>query len=219
MISCHHQQFFQRLLPKSLPTQDKRSFAEPRRLLSGHTVSATICSRPLQHDPSNDNRHRLRQFSSAAPQSDDGSTSESKPVALSSPKLQGLYDRIEKLPSDEVNILGALIIQMLGRTIFPGEFGGGGGGGAGMVAGGPAVEDAAPVEEVKTIFDVKLVAFDAKAKIKVIKEVRAIAGLGLKEAKELVESAPKIISKGLKQDKADELKAQLEAAGAEVEIV
>ena len=60
---------------------------------------------------------------------------------------------------------------------------------------------------------------DAKAKIKVIKEIRAIAGLGLKEAKELVESAPKIVQKELKQDKADELKAQLEAVGAEIEIV
>ena len=68
-------------------------------------------------------------------------------------------------------------------------------------------------------FDLKLVGFDAKAKIKVIKEVRSIAGLGLKEAKELVESAPKVIQKDLKQDKADELKAQLEAVGAEVEVV
>jgi large subunit ribosomal protein L7/L12 len=73
--------------------------------------------------------------------------------------------------------------------------------------------------EVKTVFDLKLVGFDAKAKIKVIKEVRAIAGLGLKEAKEMVESAPKVISRDLKQEKADELKAQLEAIGAQVEIV
>jgi large subunit ribosomal protein L7/L12 len=91
------------------------------------------------------------------------------------------------------------------------------GGGAAMAgAGGEA-----PVEEVaaKTIFDLKLIGFDAKAKIKVIKEVRAILGLGLKEAKELVESAPKVIQKDLKQEKADELKAQLEAVGAEIEIV
>lgn len=91
------------------------------------------------------------------------------------------------------------------------------GGSGGQVAGA-----AAPVEEVqeaKTIFDLKLVSFDAKAKIKVIKEVRAIAGLGLKEAKELVESAPKIIQKDLKAEKAEELKAALEAAGAQVEVV
>ncbi len=74
-------------------------------------------------------------------------------------------------------------------------------------------------QEEKVVFDLKLIGFDAKAKIKVIKEVRAIAGLGLKEAKELVEAAPKVFHKGLKQDKAEELKAQLEAVGAQVEIV
>jgi large subunit ribosomal protein L7/L12 len=95
---------------------------------------------------------------------------------------------------------------------------------AASYSGGAAVAGAgaAPQEEVveeKTIFDLKLVGFDTKAKIKVIKEIRAIAGLGLKEAKELVESAPKVVQKDLKKDKADELKAQLEAVGAQVEIV
>jgi large subunit ribosomal protein L7/L12 len=148
----------------------------------------------------------------------DDSTASSQPATLSSPKLQSLYDTIVDLPEKDVNILGALVIQVLGRKIFPGEFGGGGGA---VAAGG---EDAsggdAPLEvAVKTVFDLKLVGFDAKAKIKVIKEVRAIAGLGLKEAKELVESAPKIIQKDLKQEKADEIKAQLEAVGATVELV
>ena len=104
--------------------------------------------------------------------------------------------------------------------IFPGEFGGVGIGGGDMMAGAVAGGDgAAEAVEEKTLFDVKLVGFDAKAKIKVIKEVRAIAGLGLKEAKELVESAPKVIQKDLKQDKADELKATLEGIGAQIEIV
>jgi len=139
-------------------------------------------------------------------------------ASLSSPKLQGLYDRIVELPEEEVNILGAMIIQILGRTIFPGEFGGGGV--AAVVGGdGAPAGEAAAEPEAKTIFDLKLVGFDAKAKIKVIKEVRGILGLGLKEAKELVESAPKVIQKDLKQDKADELKAQLEAVGAEIEIL
>jgi len=93
-----------------------------------------------------------------------------------------------------------------------------GGGGAVQGAGGGAGA-AEEVVEVKTIFDLKLVGFDAKKKIKVIKEVRSIAGLGLKEAKEMVEGAPKVIQKDLKQDKADELKAKLEAVGAVVEIV
>ena len=91
------------------------------------------------------------------------------------------------------------------------------GGGMAVAAEGAAAQE--EEKEEKTIFDLKLVGFDAKAKIKVIKEIRSIAGLGLKEAKELVESAPKVVQKDLKQDKADELKAQLEAVGAQVEIV
>ena len=78
-------------------------------------------------------------------------------------------------------------------------------------------EEAEAVVE-KTVFDVKLTGFDASSKIKVIKEVRAIAGFGLKEAKEFVEGAPGILMKDLKQDKADEIKAKLEAVGATVEI-
>ena len=93
-----------------------------------------------------------------------------------------------------------------------------GGGGAVQGADGGAAAAEEVVEE-KTIFDLKLVGFDAKAKIKVIKEVRSIAGLGLKEAKELVEGAPKVVQKDLKPDKAEELKAKLEAIGAQVEIV
>lgn len=96
------------------------------------------------------------------------------------------------------------------------------GGGAAMFAGDGSAAgsgEVTPEPEAKTIFDLKLLGFDAKAKIKVIKEVRSITGLGLKEAKDLVESAPKVIQKDLKQERADELKVQLEAAGAEVEIV
>ena len=80
---------------------------------------------------------------------------------------------------------------------------------------GPAEEEA--VEE-KTAFDLKLAGFDAKSKIKVIKEVRAMTGLGLKEAKELVEGAPKTVKKEIKMEEAEELKAKLEAVGATVEI-
>jgi large subunit ribosomal protein L7/L12 len=81
-------------------------------------------------------------------------------------------------------------------------------------AGGAAA--AAPAEE-KTEFDVILA--DAGAnKINVIKEVRAITALGLKEAKDLVEAAPKAIKEGVAKDEADKIKAQLEGAGAKVEI-
>jgi len=80
-------------------------------------------------------------------------------------------------------------------------------------------EDAAPEEEAGPVLvDLKLTGFDAKSKIKVIKEVRSLAALGLKEAKELVESAPAVIQKGLKPEVAEEFKAKLEAAGGKVEL-
>jgi len=80
-------------------------------------------------------------------------------------------------------------------------------------------EEGGTVVDEKTAFDLKLEGFDAKSKIKVIKEVRAIAGLGLKDAKEMVESAPTTIMKDLKKDKAEELKKKLEEIGASIEIV
>jgi large subunit ribosomal protein L7/L12 len=78
---------------------------------------------------------------------------------------------------------------------------------------------AAPAEaaEEKTEFDVVLTEAGAQ-KINVIKEVRAITGLGLKEAKDLVEGAPKPVKEGVAKDEADKIKAQLEAAGAKVEL-
>ncbi len=84
-----------------------------------------------------------------------------------------------------------------------------------MMAGGAAGGEAA-VEE-KTDFDVVLTAFGEK-KINVIKEVRVITGLGLKEAKDLVEAAPKSVKEGVPKDEADKIKKQLEDAGATVEL-
>jgi large subunit ribosomal protein L7/L12 len=85
---------------------------------------------------------------------------------------------------------------------------------AGPAAGGGA--GAAPVEE-KTEFTVVLAAVGDK-KIEVIKEVRAVTGLGLKEAKDLVEGAPKPVKEGVNKDEAAKIKAQLEKAGAKVEL-
>jgi large subunit ribosomal protein L7/L12 len=84
------------------------------------------------------------------------------------------------------------------------------------VAAGPAAAAAAPAEE-KTEFTVVLAAAGDK-KIEVIKEVRAITGLGLKEAKDLVEGAPKPVKEGIPKDEAEKVKAQLEKAGAKVEL-
>ncbi|MGE0231818.1 MAG: 50S ribosomal protein L7/L12 [Flavobacteriaceae bacterium] len=83
-------------------------------------------------------------------------------------------------------------------------------------AGGAAGGDAAAAEE-KTEFDVILASAGAQ-KINVIKEVRAITGLGLKEAKDLVEAAPKPVKEGVSKDEAEKIKAQLEGAGASVEL-
>jgi large subunit ribosomal protein L7/L12 len=87
---------------------------------------------------------------------------------------------------------------------------------AAVAVAGPAAA-AAPAAEEKTEFDVILTG-DGGKKINVIKEVRAITGLGLTEAKTLVESAPKAIKEGVNKAEADKLKAQLEAAGATVEL-
>ena len=82
----------------------------------------------------------------------------------------------------------------------------------------PAAGAAAPAAEEKTEFDVILAGFDAAAKIKVIKVVREITGLGLGEAKAFVESAPKAIKEAISKDEAEELKKKMEEAGAKVEL-
>jgi len=87
---------------------------------------------------------------------------------------------------------------------------------AAVAVAGPAAGPAAVVEE-KTEFTVMLMAAGDK-KIEVIKEVRALTGLGLKEAKDLVEAAPKAVKEGVNKDEAEKVKAQLEKAGAQVEL-
>ena len=85
------------------------------------------------------------------------------------------------------------------------------------VAAGPAAGGGAAAAEEKTEFTVVLAAAGDK-KIEVIKEVRAITGLGLKEAKDLVEGAPKPVKEGVNKEEADKIKVQLEKAGAKVEL-
>ncbi|MBI4335755.1 MAG: 50S ribosomal protein L7/L12 [Candidatus Omnitrophica bacterium] len=89
-----------------------------------------------------------------------------------------------------------------------------------MMAAGPmsaqAGGQAAPVEE-KTMFSVVLASIGAN-KIQVIKEIRAVTTLGLKEAKDLVEAAPKTIKEGISKEEAEKIKAQIEATGAKVEL-
>jgi large subunit ribosomal protein L7/L12 len=90
-------------------------------------------------------------------------------------------------------------------------------GGAVMMAGPAAGAAAAPAEEAKTTFDVVLKAAGDK-KIQVIKVVRAATGLGLKEAKDLVEGAPKVVKESLPKEEAEKLKKELEDQGGQVEL-
>ncbi len=103
------------------------------------------------------------------------------------------------------------------KTILKDEYGIEPAAGGAVMMAGPAGGDAAPAEEEKTEFDVILKAAGPK-KINVIKEVRAITGLGLKEAKELVEAGGKPVKEAVSKDEAEELKKKLEEAGAEVEL-
>jgi large subunit ribosomal protein L7/L12 len=85
------------------------------------------------------------------------------------------------------------------------------------VAAAPAA-GAAPAAEAKTTFDVILKSAPAEKKIAVIKEVRGVTSLGLKEAKDLVEGAPKVVKEGASKEEAEEIKKKLESAGATVEL-
>jgi large subunit ribosomal protein L7/L12 len=123
--------------------------------------------------------------------------------------LSKIVDQLSSLTVLEAADLAKMLEEKWGVSaaaavaVAPGP---GGGGGAA----------AAPVEE-KTEFTVVLAGAGEK-KIEVIKEVRAITGLGLKEAKDLVEGAPKTVKDGVPKDEAEKIKAQLEKAGAKVEL-
>jgi large subunit ribosomal protein L7/L12 len=89
---------------------------------------------------------------------------------------------------------------------------------AGVVMAAPAAGGAAEAVEEKTEFDVVLESFDAAAKIKVLKAVREATGLGLGEAKALVEAAPKAVKEGVSKDEAETLKKAIEEAGGKVTV-
>jgi len=120
-----------------------------------------------------------------------------------------------KKMAEEIVGLTLLEAQEL-KTILKDEYGIEPAAGGAVMMAGPAGGDAAAAEE-QTEFDVILKAAGA-SKINVIKEVRAITGLGLKEAKDLVEAGGKAVKEGVDKAEADEIKGKLEAAGAEVEV-
>lgn len=143
-----------------------------------------------------------------------------------SEKVARLADEITALTLLETADLTEVLKDRLGVELPAGGFAMGAmpmgmpmaGGAAPAAAGGEAE---APEEEaaVKSEFDVQLDAFDAGQKIKLIKEVRAVTDLGLKEAKELVESAPAVIKKALGKEEAEELQKKLIELGAQVTLL
>ena len=114
---------------------------------------------------------------------------------------------------EEVKALTVLELSELVKALEE-EFGVSAAAMAAPAAGGAA----APAAEEKTEFDVVLAGFDAAAKIQVIKAVREITGLGLAEAKGVVEGAPKTLKEAVSKDEAEEMKKKLEEAGAKVEL-
>jgi large subunit ribosomal protein L7/L12 len=141
-------------------------------------------------------------------------------------KVDQLFHKVLWLDMIETAILVDVMNTKLGRVTmtdkqkvalerYMDKFGTGGGDSSDAAASSKAD---APQEDAPKLVDLKLAGYDAKQKIKVIKEVRSILGLGLKEAKELVEGAPKVLSKQIKPEQADELRERLVAAGAQVEV-
>ena len=123
---------------------------------------------------------------------------------MASEKITNILEEIKSLTILELNDLVKAVEEEFGVSA------------AAPVAVAGAAAAAAPVEE-KTEFDVVLKSFGAK-KLDVIKVIREITGLGLKEAKELVEGAPKTIKEGLSKEDAEAMKAKIAATGAEVEV-
>ena len=128
-----------------------------------------------------------------------------------SKKLDTIIDKIAELSVLELSELVKALEEKFGvEAAAPMMMGA-------MPMGGAAGAEAAPAEEAPTSFDVVLAGIGSQ-KIQVIKEVRAITGLGLKEAKELVDNAPRPVKEGIATDEANEVKQKLEAVGATVEL-
>ena len=121
--------------------------------------------------------------------------------------VEEIFSQINELKPMEIASLIKKMEQEWGVSAAP----------AAVAMAGPAAGGAAAVVEEQTEFDVILIAAGEK-KIQVIKEVRAVTGLGLKEAKDLVEGAPKAVKEGVSKEEAAKIKAQIEASGGQVEI-
>jgi len=121
-------------------------------------------------------------------------------------KIEDMLGSIEKMSVMELSNLVKAIEEKFGVTAQ-----------APVVAAAPGAAAGAPAEEEKTTFTVVLASAGDK-KIQVIKEIRTVTSLGLKEAKDLVEGAPKTVKEGVSKQEAEEMKKKLEAQGAKVEL-
>ena len=126
---------------------------------------------------------------------------------MASEKIQGILDQIKELTLLEASELVSSMEETFGVSAA-----------AASVAAAPAAAAAAAPVEEKDEFDVVLAGFDAAKKIGIIKVVRELTGLGLKEAKDLVEAAPKPVKEGVAKGDAEEMKKKLTEAGATVEL-
>lgn len=124
---------------------------------------------------------------------------------MASEKILAMIEEVKGLSVLELNELVKALEEEFGVSA------------AAVAVAGPAAGGAAAAAEEKTEFDVVLASF-GDAKMAVIKAVKDVCGLGLKEAKELVESAPKAIKEGASKAEAEEIKAKLEEAGAKIEL-
>ena len=123
---------------------------------------------------------------------------------MASEKITAMIEEVKALSVLELNELVKALEEEFGVS-------------AAAVAAAPAAGGAAPAAAEKTEFDVVLASF-GDAKMAVIKAVKDVMGLGLKEAKELVEAAPKALKEGVSKAEAEEIKAKLEEAGAKIEL-
>ena len=121
-------------------------------------------------------------------------------------KINQILELVDSLSILELKDLVSALEEKYGVSAAP------------VAVAGVAAVAAAPAEEEKTEFDVELTSYDEAAKLKVIKAVKEITGLGLGEAKEIVVGAPKMVKTGVSKVEAESLKAQLEEAGAKITL-
>ncbi|CAG8983420.1 hypothetical protein HYALB_00000588 [Hymenoscyphus albidus] len=134
--------------------------------------------------------------------------------AVSNPKISGIVDQISQLTLLETADLVASLKSRLNIPDMP--MGGFSAGPAAPAAAPVEEEEAAPVQQAKTLFNLKLESFDAAAKPKIIKEIKSMLGLSLVDSKKFVESAPKQMKEGVPKEEAEKIVAALKALGGVV---